>query len=778
MRRVRLMRDTILKRRTRIDEVQVKGPSRELARLQTDKEKADAQNKAWLDNLENNDNSGSICMYCGKKFERRAVLLSHQKSCQQKKKPSNRITLTRKVENDKQNGWNVRDYDDSSNSNSLDGAYLDDNVVSTSTSTSNSTSVKAEKSLKSELEADATETATTNKRKRNRAAKAVISDDANQSGDDKSLNICWNADIDANFEIKEERLSPPDVEMDLSDSGSNLNANDVDPETKMDVFMTEEAKSAKDDRKSRSATNGNKFSENKVKEKMSTSHCLYCHKKFSNPSNLRRHIMALHLQPSKFTCNLCTTREFRAHRKVDVIHHLRTKHQFDGERADALKFITAKEEPVQKPPSISRRKERHTEVLKDDEEEIFIENEPLAATEEVVENFSSLDTSNDNSNADIDDQSVINNANEVNDDTESSETMHSKRKGRPKAGMKESIKNIERILVFEDKKDATQSLPAKRPVRNRIMPVKKDFVYDLSTLLKKDTAIYKELQQQHELQKQLTQPQLVAQIKSRNTSPTPSISNKTTKRRNTLPETASADDHDQPNALDEQKPITVTNTAINSELIRGAAEMMAQKAIRANRAALCELPELPAWQKPSVNLTAPRIFDPAIIKDWPILKKSSSSSLSDSTKSKLPSQKVPGLKRKKRPCLLKYTPNKTTHHHKSRFHNKHKVGNGNGTAADSGESQPCETAETIKISSKIANKFQLQIDENIKSSTNRQSQSNGSEFKLTSANKNSADLPMRRMTLLERLAENKTKKLNESLSRMTISKSDYDTEED
>lgn len=82
MRRVRLMRDSILKRRTRIDEVQVKGPSRELARLQSDKERADSQNKAWLDNLEDNDSSNkNVCLYCGRQFDRRAVLLSHHKVC-------------------------------------------------------------------------------------------------------------------------------------------------------------------------------------------------------------------------------------------------------------------------------------------------------------------------------------------------------------------------------------------------------------------------------------------------------------------------------------------------------------------------------------------------------------------------------------------------------------------------------------------------------------------------------------------------------------------------
>lgn len=80
MRRVRLMRNSISKRRTRIDEVQVKGPNRELARLKTDKDCTDLQNDVWHDNLENGTNSSkNVCLYCGRQFDRRAVLFSHHK---------------------------------------------------------------------------------------------------------------------------------------------------------------------------------------------------------------------------------------------------------------------------------------------------------------------------------------------------------------------------------------------------------------------------------------------------------------------------------------------------------------------------------------------------------------------------------------------------------------------------------------------------------------------------------------------------------------------------
>lgn len=85
LKKIRSMRDTIHKRHMRIDEVQVKGPSRELHRLQTEKERVEAENKAYLDNMANFDNSNqSMCTYCNKIFERKAVLTSHMVNCRLK----------------------------------------------------------------------------------------------------------------------------------------------------------------------------------------------------------------------------------------------------------------------------------------------------------------------------------------------------------------------------------------------------------------------------------------------------------------------------------------------------------------------------------------------------------------------------------------------------------------------------------------------------------------------------------------------------------------------
>lgn len=694
------------------------------------------------------------------------------------------------------NGWNDKEYDDSSNSNSLDGACLDDNATTTSTSTS-TVREKSNKLLKIEMDIDGPETASTSRRKRNRAIKAIITDDGIQSDDEKSLNICWNADD--TIKIKEEIVSPID-DTHLSDSASNQT---IDTGTQVKVIKTENIVKEEKEKRTRASANEHnsigKIVESKAKSKLSSSHCKYCFKKFSNASNLRRHITMSHFGPKKFTCNLCT---FRARRKIDILSHVRTKHEFGGERSDALKFVTINDEPAPKPPpqsTVNRRKEKHTEVLRDDEEEMFIDTEVF-----IVEDGNVLGTSNENSNADMDDNNSDNHIeqSEANKPTiEPSETNKpnacSKRKGRPK--MKDKLKNLTPSNSLNQK--IGESLPARRPIRNRIMPVKKDFVYDLSTLLKKD---YKDFQDEtpKESAMQLEQPQSqVTQVKSRNVSPTLNEI-KTSKRRQTLPNTNSIsnsnfntdesesyteqikeDPQKLPLQQQQEEPNVeqLTNPSGNDSVeIKGAANTMAQQAVKANRAVFFKPPELPA-ERP---VAAPqRQFDTSTMKDWPILKRPPA--IYDGIKPKLSNLKVPGLKRKKRSCLLKHLNT----NYKNRFYDKHKIGL-NGHTENKCNDFEQQTTDTVKISSKLANKIQLkcaQIDiDNTKLSQpevqHPQSVTSTNSLSPT-PNKHQPDVATttttpRRMTLLERLAENKTKKLNESLSRMTIANSDNDSDED
>ncbi|KAH8409654.1 hypothetical protein KR222_000744 [Zaprionus bogoriensis] len=82
-RRIRMMRNTILKRRMQQGDVQPKGPSRELKRLQLSDdvvgnvpEPADANGE--------HRKIMSLCIYCEKSFERRAALSTHLLNCRAK----------------------------------------------------------------------------------------------------------------------------------------------------------------------------------------------------------------------------------------------------------------------------------------------------------------------------------------------------------------------------------------------------------------------------------------------------------------------------------------------------------------------------------------------------------------------------------------------------------------------------------------------------------------------------------------------------------------------
>lgn len=796
MRRVRLMRDSILKRRTRIDEVPVRGPSRELARLQTDKDLVDSQNKAWLDNLENNQNGANICMFCGKKFERKAVLFSHHKVCQLKKKPSSRILLTKKIDSKLNlNVWNDRELDDSSNSNSLDAHYSDENSRQTIIADKLN---KTEKLIKTEVD-DSADNAITNKRKRNRTVKSIVNDDVKLVDDDESLNICWNNDRLTT--IKEEGLAHSSI---LGIPEPITSSNSLD-----NIEMDFRTNVLRGDKKT-GATNGSK-----MRIALTSSHCKYCFKKFSTASNLRRHINMMHSGPKKFTCNLCKNGEFRARRQTDVISHMRAKHPFDGEKTVTFGPIVMNEESFssKQTPSINRRKERHTEVLQDDEGEIFIESETFSPTTErdSSDNIVLMDTSNENSNFETDDSLVT----IINEITYDSIEINSKRKGRPKT--REKVKKVE-IAPSIDNKKGTETVLARRPVRNRTMPVKKDFVYDLSTILKKD---YRDFQP--DFQKQtVPQPSQKTQHtnhdKSVASSPT-SFETMPSRRQNTFldviqpvgkeqswdEKTAKEDlskslSTEQTSAATSKNEIVLIplDTELNS--IKGSATVMAERAVKSNRAMFFKAPDLPVERPMSATLVIPqRKFEPTKMKDWPVLKRPVA--VFDEMKPKLSNIKVPGLKRKKRSCMLKQVTSNKSPIHRNRSNERKNNTNGQGNKRPKCNSvfSTTETVSKLKISTQLVDKILMQsaqTDTELKTDTNTLNNSlfpielDSNKMKqtiephplsttvtsTTTATAATSSAP-RRMTLLERLAENKTKKLNESLSRMTIGNSDNESDE-
>jgi len=82
-RRIRMMRNTILKRRVQQGDIQPKGPCRELKRLQLSDDVVGYVPEP-LDASGEHRKIMSLCIYCEKSFERRAALSTHLLNCRAK----------------------------------------------------------------------------------------------------------------------------------------------------------------------------------------------------------------------------------------------------------------------------------------------------------------------------------------------------------------------------------------------------------------------------------------------------------------------------------------------------------------------------------------------------------------------------------------------------------------------------------------------------------------------------------------------------------------------
>lgn len=675
MKRVRLMRDSILKRRTRIDEVQVKGPSRELARLQTCQEKADAQHKAWLENLEHVDDSVpvNVCTFCGRRFERRVVLLSHSKVCQHKHKPAEAISITKKaavaVVDEEQVAMDTDTVDTNGACWSTSTAALDDS----SNSNSNSADTEVQQSL------------SVNKRKRGRAAKVNMKYESNET----EVN---SKEIDVN---DEETFDSENI---VSTTGWSITGLDSSSQMK--------------------STNGEKSS--------SSRKCKYCDKNFSNPSNLRRHITMLHVRQRKFCCSLCKT--FKALRKADVVQHIQTTHDLAKKKGSISEYIFEQEEILSNiQTSQNRRKEKHFSMLKDDDSQAILGTDDMEANSNDI-----LDAISDNANfANSLDESIE-------DGTPSNHEDVLKGKGRTKSIVKR------RLSQKSEQSTSAESNLARRPVRNRTMPVKKDFVYDLSNLLKKDTALYSfKDHQPAEVQDTVIDRQPPK------------------KRRNTIPDNNSAVESEKRNDTDEAKvsPEIVNKLDdVDATNVKGAANVMAELAVNNNRAIFSKPPKLPTERPISRTLKA-KSFD--AIRNWPILKRPMRGNIKSKTSNLIAINSFRhALKRKK--CF-------------AGRHSADHISNGISVA------QSDKTLEKpVKISTKIANKIKM----NHADSANEKAMPTGTENRSTkemdkTVKSEDSEQPKRRMTLLERLAENKTKKMKESMTTVmqNIQKEGNDSDE-
>lgn len=321
--------------------------------------------------------------------------------------------------------------------------------------------------------------------------------------------------------------------------------------------------------------------------------CALCSKKFSTNTNLKRHVAMFHFRQNRFACKKC---DFRGYRRVDTITHLNHMHNISGEKDEVSEYIeiSVKEEDLRGPINTQEK------------------CDPNLTFSSVV---ASIDLS----------ESVPGSSGSTPKSSRSRKTNKQNVSSQEVVKTPEELPPIEAKTPKEESGSSGMSSPtfekmisdsdSRRPTRNRIKPVRKDFVYDLTKLLKQEAEVHRENQQQQ--QQQLLYP---SRSRVRKSVISSEDSTSPAKEKSEVP------DVDKEN-LDDIKPSSI---AINE--IYGAALKMAKIEVMNQRACFHKPPEIPS-ERPFVpaKISTPRRSDGKIIKDVPALLKTTTATTTITT---------------------------------------------------------------------------------------------------------------------------------------------------
>ncbi|XP_013102480.2 zinc finger protein 800 [Stomoxys calcitrans] len=473
LKRIRKMRDSILRKRIQIGNVQAKGPSRELKGLQLDsiKEMASANDKGDVATRQNSK-PVSTCNYCQKTFERRAAFATHLANC-----PSKKLAIAK---NEVQSKTRVAAKEEiHTKLRNQKNTPLVKNVKGNESNGIETKNVE-QKEIKGEKDGGMGEDFHDYKSAKNPYCHVKIKQEPPEEEFNSSSTQATNgSDINALFANLENQTfgeGLQTVSLDLMVSTQSEVGQDVG-----EIGKKEEESSIKSDPikaehggKEKVEHVGGDLSKKKAKSfrtvpasKQLTCRCKICNKQFNALSNLRRHISMFHYRARRFGCNLC---DYRAFRRYDIVNHLSFVHKMQGERESmAVQFVTMhdvqyskddvehdivvvndalEKSRIQENGNVKtyenkcRRKKLETETEKD-KVEVEVENEKTSPSYEAVAPTKSEVAPNDVAETNL---------------------------------PTPLRKKLRKALAQEG--DNCQ----RRPIRNRIKTVNNDFVYDLSTL--------------------------------------------------------------------------------------------------------------------------------------------------------------------------------------------------------------------------------------------------------------------------------------------------------
>ncbi|BFF91295.1 zinc finger protein 800 [Drosophila madeirensis] len=317
--RIRMMRSTILKRRIKQGDIQPKGPSRELKRLQMSDDVVGYPAEPVDANGEQRKIM-SLCYYCEKSFERRAALSTHLLNCRAKQE-----ALAKPAPGAKK----LKTKESVSNASSVDGADAEDPPAGDVDLSSLGCTIKQEP------DADST------------ALNEMFADLAEKN--ESFVSGLHTVSLDK-LQLRHETDSASVASSNTNNSEESLAQESNPDESKTKV------------KKKRSVPI----------EKQLRCRCKLCNKEFNALGNLRRHISMFHYRKSRFGCNVCN---YRAFRRYDIVNHLGFVHKIEGDR-DQLT-----EQYVSTQPCEYSREDVDADIILVDEVEEASQSQPIKELE-------------------------------------------------------------------------------------------------------------------------------------------------------------------------------------------------------------------------------------------------------------------------------------------------------------------------------------------------------------------------------------------------------------
>uniref|UniRef100_A0A1Q3EZK1 C2H2-type domain-containing protein n=1 Tax=Culex tarsalis TaxID=7177 RepID=A0A1Q3EZK1_CULTA len=652
MRRIKMMRDSIFKRRTRVDEVVVKGPSREVSRLLNASASSsnghssssssfgnggnsstangsmnadeEAATRAWMENLEHFD-QGPMCSYCGKTFDRKAVLATHMQTCVQKIRQTENGAGSVPPSSTSATGRRSRVKDEQlpPPPPPPPAVKIKQEVVDPVASSDDSNSYDVPlATLQARISGDSSGTVVTVKpeelgageesRSRRKRQKPTIM--LRNANDDISWEDPVEEDVQEVVQIKQEPM-------------------EVEPEEE----STPAAKAKRGPRSRKKKPDEPEVGDKELAERIEADGEIVCRcaKKYNDPERYKHHLRVFHSRQRRFWCAIC---DFKGYRKVDTINHLMQEHGYKGDAEDIGSLINFQppEEKLKKKPAQSQP----TSTLPAPPPVQSIISSVIDAVTRRNCDTSATDISLLESTV----ESVTLDSSSISD---FGATLPRKR-GRPR-GLRDSIGSLpppseesgKKVKVEAVLEEPPPSPTAKRPIRNRVKPVDKDFVYDLTHLLHKEEDLedfpLPELVQEKPVVV-LAQPATpaVATVPTFGRSRSESSRNSTSSSSaNTTPEKREPTTPSKKESLRSHAP--KPKPSLDPSLFRGAALAMAKRQVEAGLAAFHRPPSIPHERPffPS-RMSPPKQLQPVVVRqfspvrrppgqqtlhDWPVVKK-------------------------------------------------------------------------------------------------------------------------------------------------------------